>query len=93
MLNLKKFVKENALVIIGVIVGATGGYLYYHYVGCASGSCAITSKPINSTVYGAIMGGLLLSMLKKEPVKTTKEKKAEKKLKEEQTKNGYQQRK
>lgn len=70
MLNLKKFVKENALVIIGVIVGATGGYLYYHYVGCASGSCAITSKPINSTVYGAIMGGLLLSMLIKEPVKT-----------------------
>lgn len=70
MLNLKKFVKENALVIIGVIVGASGGYLYYHYVGCASGSCAITSKPINSTVYGAIMGGLLLSMLKKEPVKT-----------------------
>lgn len=70
MLNLKKFVKENALVIIGVIVGATGGYMYYHYVGCASGSCAITSKPINSTVYGAIMGGLLLSMLKKEPVKT-----------------------
>ncbi len=70
MLNLKKFVKENALVIIGVIVGATGGYLYYHYVGCASGSCAITSKPINSTVYGAIMGGLLLSMLKKEPIKT-----------------------
>jgi len=70
MLNLKKFVKEYALVIIGVIVGATGGYLYYHYVGCASGSCAITSKPINSTVYGAIMGGLLLSMLKKEPIKT-----------------------
>ena len=70
MLNLKKFVKENALVIIGVIVGATGGYLYYHYVGCASGSCAITSKPINSTVYGAFMGGLLLSLLKKEPVKT-----------------------
>lgn len=70
MLNLKKFVKENALVIIGVIVGATGGYMYYNYVGCASGSCAITSKPINSTVYGAIMGGLLLSLLKKEPIKT-----------------------
>jgi hypothetical protein len=70
MLNLKKFVKENALVFIGVILGATGGYLYYHFVGCASGSCAITSKPINSTVYGAIMGGLLLSLLKKEPIKT-----------------------
>ena len=70
MLNMKKFVKENALVIIGVILGATGGYLYYHFVGCASGSCAITSKPINSTVYGAIMGGLLLSLLKKEPIKT-----------------------
>jgi hypothetical protein len=70
MLNLKKFVKEYALVIIGVILGATGGYLFYHFVGCASVSCAITSKPINSTVYGAIMGGLLLSLLKKEPIKT-----------------------
>jgi len=50
---------------IGVIVGAIGGYAYYHYVGCASGTCAITSKPLNSILYGAMMGALLFSSTKK----------------------------
>lgn len=63
---MKKFVKNYYLGIIGAIVGAVAGYLYYVYVGCASGSCAITSKPINSTIYGGFMGYLLLSLLKKE---------------------------
>jgi hypothetical protein len=34
-------------------------------VGCASGTCNITSKPLNSTLYGAIMGGLMLSFFEK----------------------------
>jgi hypothetical protein len=29
----------------------------------ASGTCAITSKPLNSTLYGGMMGGLLFNML------------------------------
>ena len=29
--------------IIGTIVGALGGFFYYTYVGCASGTCAITA--------------------------------------------------
>ena len=53
---------KNKLAIIGVVLGAVGGYLYYHYIGCASETCAITSKPLNSTAYGAVMGGLLLSI-------------------------------
>lgn len=51
---------------IGVIVGAIAGYAYYYYVGCASGACAITSKPINSTLYGSLMGGLLFNIFVKE---------------------------
>lgn len=47
---------------IGVIVGCIAGYAYYYYVGCASGTCAITSKPLNSTLYGGLMGGLLFNM-------------------------------
>jgi rhodanese-related sulfurtransferase len=35
-------------------------------VGCASGTCAITSNPTNSTLYGALMGGLLLNTFQKE---------------------------
>lgn len=49
------------LTLIGILIGAGGGYLYYHFVGCAGGTCAITSRPIPSTLYGAMMGGLLLN--------------------------------
>lgn len=57
------------LTIIGIVVGAIGGYLYYHYVGCNSGTCAITSKPLNSTLYGSFMGGLIFNLFKKEKAK------------------------
>lgn len=55
---------KKAIIItgIGIVVGAILGYLYYFYVGCASGTCAITSKPLNSTLYGALMGGLIFNM-------------------------------
>ena len=58
------------LTIVGVIVGAVAGYAYYHFVGCASGTCPITSKPLNSSLYGALMGGILFSSFKKENSKT-----------------------
>jgi len=54
--------KSILINVIGVVIGAIAGYLYYFYVGCASGTCAITSKPLNSTLYGAVMGGLLFNM-------------------------------
>ena len=60
-----KFIINHKLTVIGVIAGAICGYLYYHFVGCANGNCDITSKPLNSTLYGAMMGGLLFSSLKK----------------------------
>jgi hypothetical protein len=62
---------KKAIIItgIGIIVGAIAGFLYYFYVGCASGTCAITSKPINSTLYGALMGGLVFNMFIKSPKK------------------------
>lgn len=43
---------------IGAVLGAAGGWCYWHFVGCSSGSCAITAHPLNSTLYGAFMGGL-----------------------------------
>ena len=48
---------------IGLGVGLIAGYLYYQQIGCASGTCAITSNPLNSTLYGGLMGGLLFSMI------------------------------
>ena len=65
IVNMERII-NNKFVIIGAIVGAVGGYLYYHFVGCSSGTCMITSKPLNSTLYGALMGGLLFSIFKSE---------------------------
>ena len=61
-----EILKEQVLDIIGIILGAIGGYLYWHYIGCVSGTCPITSSPIMSTIWGALLGGLLLSMFKKD---------------------------
>lgn len=70
---MRDFFKKYQLTIIGVILGAIGGYLYYHFVGCNSGTCAITSNPVNSTLYGALMGGLFLNIFKKENKRITKQ--------------------
>ena len=42
--------------VVGVVLGALGGFAYYRFVGCASGTCPITSNPYISTVYGALIG-------------------------------------
>ena len=41
---------------LGVTLGGLAGFLYYYFVGCSSGSCAITSSPYMSTIYGGLMG-------------------------------------
>jgi Family of unknown function (DUF6132) len=66
-----KWFRKHTLTFAGLFLGAIAGYLYYHYVGCASGSCAITSKPLNSTLYGAMMGGLFFSSFQSEKSKTS----------------------
>lgn len=59
------WILKNKIVILGIALGAVAGYLYWMFVGCDSGSCAITSKPMNSTLYGAMMGGLTLNLFTK----------------------------
>jgi len=66
-----KWLINNKLTILGVVLGAAAGYAYYLQVGCASGTCMITSKPLNSTLYGALMGGLLLNTFQKDDSSST----------------------
>jgi hypothetical protein len=54
---------------IGVLVGLLAGYFYYQEIGCLSGTCSITSKPLNSTLYGGLMGGLLFNLFVTSPNK------------------------
>jgi len=68
---MKQILKKHWLRIVGIIVGAIGGFLYYYFVGCASGTCPITSNPYISVIYGAIMGYLVADMFKKKKQETT----------------------
>jgi len=45
--------------IVFSIVGATGGLLYWKFVGCSSGTCPIRSVWYWSMIWGMAMGYLL----------------------------------
>jgi len=66
------FIKHKQ-VFLGMIAGAIVGYLYFYFVGCESGSCSITSKPLNSSIYGSLIGGLFVNVFQKESQKNKSE--------------------
>jgi len=45
--------------VLPVLLGAAGGFLYYNFIGC-NGSCPITGSPYISTLYGAGIGAVLV---------------------------------
>ncbi|WP_352421391.1 DUF6132 family protein [Proteiniphilum sp.] len=59
---MKDFFKKHWLRIAGILVGTLVGYIYYHYVGCLSGTCPITSNPYRMMIYGALVGYLLFDL-------------------------------
>ncbi|MGB0977811.1 MAG: hypothetical protein ACPGVV_00375 [Croceimicrobium sp.] len=62
MNSLKQLFSKFRFTLVGIILGLALGYLYYAQIGCEDG-CTITGSPLNSSLYGALMGGLLLSMI------------------------------
>lgn len=63
--NKMVYLKKYKLYILGAMLGALAGWAYWYYVGCHSGTCAIISKPLNSTLYGSVMGMLFLRIFDK----------------------------
>lgn len=61
--TLKEFFKSRNFwkPFLGVLVGGTAGFLYYHFVGCSTGSCFITSHSYSTVIFGAILGYLITS--------------------------------
>lgn len=71
---MKKWAGQNKLYLVGAAAGAVVGYLYNSLVGCETGTCRITSSPLNSTVYFALVGALFLGLfLKQKPARPDKE--------------------
>lgn len=65
--------KQFVVWAIAAVIGATGGFVYWYYIGCNSGSCAITSSPVNSSIYGGIMAILLVNVFDKQKTKLENE--------------------
>lgn len=63
---MNSFVLKYKRDLIGISLGAIAGFAYWKFIGCASGTCMITSKPLNSSLYGTLMGYLVAGMFKKE---------------------------
>lgn len=45
--------------LIGAVLGAIGGYIYYIEIGCNSGTCPLTSNPWFTVAWGAVLGYLV----------------------------------
>jgi len=66
---MKEFLKKHLVTLLLGAVGAAGGFIYWKYVGCLSGTCPIKSVWYLSTIYGALLGvlagGLLIELINK----------------------------
>jgi hypothetical protein len=58
------------MTLVAIVIGAAGGFAYYHFVGCSTGTCPITSNPYISTGYGALLGFVLAGSRKKQSDKS-----------------------
>ena len=53
------FLLRHFIMWLGLIlIGGSAGYIYYAQIGCEQGTCAITSDPVNSVIWGAFMGAV-----------------------------------
>lgn len=59
---IRDFVKKYRLTLIGILAGMVAGFFYWRFIGCASGSCPITSSPVLSILWGALIAGLLFNI-------------------------------
>jgi hypothetical protein len=69
----KNFLFFTLYSAIGTMLGASGAFLYYFLIGCATGTCAITSNPWLSTLWGAVMGFLVGDIISPRKIKEKQE--------------------
>jgi hypothetical protein len=59
--NIKEFLRSRYFwkPFLGILTGGTAGFLYYHFIGCSSGSCLITSHSYSTIIFGGLAGYLI----------------------------------
>lgn len=71
---MRNFFIKYKFYFIAIPLGALAGFLYWRFIGCSSGTCPITSKWYNSTLYGMIIGALLVNTKRSKKEKITNKK-------------------
>ena len=64
IIAMKKIIQNRKFEIIGGIIGIIGGYLYWKYVGCISGTCPIQANWYSMVPYGLVFGILVGGLFK-----------------------------
>ena len=59
---MKEFVKKHLIEMIFSVAGAIGGFLYWRFIGCLSGTCFIKSVWYMSTLFGGLLGWVISSL-------------------------------
>jgi hypothetical protein len=59
---MKEFIKKHLFVNLISLAGGIAGFLYWKFIGCASGTCMIKSVWYMSTLYGLLLGYLTGSL-------------------------------
>ena len=53
---MKDFIRKHLVSLVFSGAGAVGGFLYWKFIGCTSGTCFIKSVWYMSTLYGILLG-------------------------------------
>jgi hypothetical protein len=61
---MEAFIRKHLYLILFSAAGAIGGFLYWKFIGCQSGTCPIKSVWYLSTLWGLAFGYLTGSLLK-----------------------------
>jgi hypothetical protein len=74
---MKDFIRKHHFIILFTIAGAIGGFLYWKFIGCQSGTCPIKSRWYLSTLWGSAFVYLSGSIIKDIIIKLRENKKDE----------------
>jgi len=75
---MKNLIQNKWLALLFTVVGALGGFLYWKFIGCNTGTCPIKSVWYWSTLWGAAVGYLLGDFLNDFIIKRKKKAEEEK---------------
>lgn len=59
---MKEFLRKHRLDLVFALAGGIGGFLYWKFIGCLSGTCVIKSVWYLTTLYGMALGWVMGSL-------------------------------